>query len=101
MADLIDKLPIDNTPIDTNEMLIIEDVFKPENVNKIVNVAYNTRDILIAGIVFLIVSLPIFQSILIKLIPITKNSDYIGIAIKTSAFMVLLFFINNFYLIKK
>jgi len=101
MTDLIDKLPTDNTPIEPKEMVIIENIFKPENVDTINNVIYKTKDIIIAGIIFFIVSLPFINSLFNKYLPITQKSEYIGLCIKTLAFIIILFVVNNFYLSKK
>lgn len=98
MADLIDKLPTDDTPIESIDIKILDNVFKPENINTINNVVLNTKDIFIAGFLFILVSLPLFNSIINKTIPSTRNSEYITIIVKSAAFMILLFFVNNFYL---
>jgi hypothetical protein len=100
MADLIDKLPIDETPLDTSDITILENVFK-DNSKDIDNIVYNMKDILIAGGIFTVVSLPVIQTVLNKLLPVTRNSDYISIVIKAIVFMLALYVITYFNLAKK
>ena len=63
MGDFIKNLPTDNTVITTNEMNIMNTVFL-ENKKTIRSLYSGTKDIIIAGILFFIFTLPFIDSTL-------------------------------------
>lgn len=99
MADSIDKLPVDDTPVDQFEMTTLNAYFKPEVANKILSLT--TREVLIAGSVFAVISLPVIDNLFTRFFPITKNSVYFNILLKTIAFIIVLFVVSNLALAKK
>jgi len=97
-SDDIEKLPIDNNYVPTqNENDIIDSLFGVEKsvMNNIVN---ETKDLIIIAILFIVLSLKDVDDLIKKFIPVTQNSVYILLLIKTLSFVVIFWIIKNFYL---
>ena len=99
MGDFIKNLPTDNTVITTNEMNIMNTVFL-ENKKKIRSLYSGTKDIIIAGILFFIFTLPFIDSTLGYCFNFVNTSSLIMNVTKSIIFMVILFFCQNFFLSK-
>lgn len=99
MGDFIKNLPTDNTVITTNEMNIMNTLFQ-ENKKNIKTLYSGTKDIIIAGVLFFIFTLPFIDSMLGYCLNFVNNSSLIMNVTKSIIFMVLLFFCQNFFLAK-
>jgi hypothetical protein len=99
MGDFIKNLPTDNTVITTNEMNIMNTVFL-ENKKTIRSLYSGTKDIIIAGILFFVFTLPFIDSTLGYCFNFVNTSSLIMNVTKSIIFMVILFFCQNFFLSK-
>jgi len=96
-GDIIQNLPIDQTIPSTNEIKIVDTLFKEKKkfIDKFLS---NTKDLLILCILFILFSLTQIDTVLQKFIPITRTSQYILVVIKSLMFVSVYFLINNLYL---
>lgn len=97
MGDIIEQLPSDQTVPSHNEIRLVDTLFQQKKgiVDKILA---NTKDILIIGLLFVIISLQPVDELIKKFITITENSPYILIVVKALLLMILYFIVSNFYL---
>lgn len=98
MADNLRTLPVDNSPLNHNELSLVNQLFQNQNSNTIIQAAYGLKDVFIASIVFFGVSLPYIENGIKKIFPVTINNTYMMILIKTAIFAIIFFVLNNFYL---
>lgn len=98
--DHIDNLPTDKNPPSDIEVQLIESLFKEktEGINRLLS---STKDILIAGILFIVLSFKNVDDLVMKFFPSSTNSQYILLGIKVIIFMIVLFVIKNLYLVQK
>lgn len=97
-SDLISQLPSDKIQPSHEELQLINMLFK-ENNTKILN--FNEiKETLLVGILFILFSIPQLDYFIKKFIPITNNSIYFLIIIKTIFILLLFWLINHFYLKK-
>ena len=101
MADLLSSLPVDKTPLNHDEINILQTLFNEENSDNITNIFIELKDAVIGGILFAILSSKKFNIIIHKFIPSSKNSYIIMICIKTFIFIILFWIILNFALAKR
>ena len=101
MADLISSLPIDNNPLNHDEIHVLQTLFKDENKHDIQNIFVELKDSVIGGILFGLLSLPQFNTLLERFIPITKTSIIMNISIKVIIFICVYWIILNFALSHK
>lgn len=95
--DIIDNLPLDQSVVTNNEAEIVK-VIIGEHKGKVNKILKETKDVLIAGVLF--VALSQFQAVddlIIKFIPTANNSMIMGI-VKFLIFICILFIIYNFAL---
>lgn len=97
MGDYIKNLPTDTTVVTTNEMNIVNTLFQ-ENKKSIKTLCSGTKDIIIAGVLFFVFTLPFINSILGYCLNFVNNSALLMNITKTVIFMVVLFFCQNFFL---
>lgn len=97
MGDYIKNLPTDTTVATINEMNIVNTLFQ-ENKKSIKILCSGTKDIIIAGILFFVFTLPFINSILGYCLNFVNNSSLLMNITKTVIFMVILFFSQNFFL---
>jgi hypothetical protein len=97
MGDYIKNLPTDTTVATINEMNIVNTLFQ-ENKKSIKTLCTGTKDIIIAGILFFVFTLPFINSILGYCLNFVNNSSLLMNVTKTVIFMVVLFFSQNFFL---
>lgn len=97
MGDIIEQLPSDQTVPSHNEIRLVDTLFQQKKsiVDKILT---NTKDIMIIGLLFVVISLPPVDVLIKKFITITENSPYILIVVKALLLMILYFIVSNFYL---
>ena len=99
-ADSIDTLPTDQTVPSHNEIQIMDTLFQQQQ-STMERIFTHSKDILLAGILFAILSLQPIDELVQKLIPITQKSSYILIMVKGIAFMVIYFVLKYQYLVRK
>lgn len=100
MPDNIDNLPVDQSPPSSGEVEVVNMLFK-EKEGVIKKVVKGTKDILIAGVLFIVFSLTFLDEYIKKYITITSTSPYILCIVKAFLFMVALFIVKYFYLSQK
>jgi len=101
MADLISSLPVDETPLNHDEIHILQTLFKEENRGNISKIFIELKDAVIGGILFALLSSPQVDALLLRIAPTTKNSPIIRIGLKTMIFIALYWIILNFALSRK
>lgn len=94
-GDPIDQLPSDKLQPNPNELQIIDTLFK-NNRRSIDIILTELKDAVIVGVIVVLLSLPQFQQLINRLIPITNTSPYILILIK-ALFAILLFWVLKFF----
>lgn len=99
MADPIVQLPTDNTQPNQEELTIVNSLFKKHS-NTIETVANELKDSIIAGILFIVLSLPQVDELIKSLLTFTNNSPIILTIVKALIFIVLFYFIKNYALSK-
>ncbi len=100
MGDFIQNLPTDQSIPNHEELAIVENLFKNHK-KTMGNVLYEFRDSIIAGLLFILFSVPQIDQLFHKIVPITEKSFIILLIIKTIIFIVLLYVIINFAFSKK
>ena len=99
MADPIVQLPTDNTQPNQEELTIVNSLFKKHS-NTIETVANEMKDSIIAGILFIVLSLPQVDELIKSLLTFTNSSPIILTIVKALIFIVLFYFIKNYALSK-
>ena len=100
-GDDINQLPVDPKALPThNEINLVNSLFtqEPNTLNKIF---IESKDCMIIGLLFIMLSLPQIDDMINKLVPMTTNSIYIMVGIKAVIMMVLFWLIKHFYLSRK
>ena len=100
-SDLIKALPTDKVEPSTDELQMMDILFKNANTPGMNNLFKEIKDSLIVGILFILFSIPQIDTLLNKYIPITQTSPYILILIKAIFIIGLYWLIKHFYLAKK
>lgn len=100
-SDLIKDLPTDKVEPSTDELQMMDILFKNANTPGMNNLFKEIKDSLIVGILFILFSIPQIDTLLNKYIPITQTSPYILILIKAIFIIGLYWLIKHFYLAKK
>ena len=95
-SDDIESLPLDNyyTPSKT-ENDIVDMLFGKNKSNLVVN---ELKDLFLIAILFFVFSLNNVDELIHMALPVTKNSVYYLLTVKTIAFTVLFWIVKNFYL---
>ena len=98
-ADTISSLPTDKNEPTPSELQVVNTIFytHKKDINSILQ---ETKESLIAGIIFVIFSLPYTDSTIQKFVPITLTSSYILLLIKILGVMLLFWLVKHFYLSK-
>ena len=97
--DFISELPTDKNKPSDNEYRIINTLFKEKNT---INIIFKEmQDSFIVGILFVIFSLPMLDSLIIKFIPVAEKSIYVLLCIKVLSIMLFFWVIKHFYLSRK
>jgi hypothetical protein len=100
LADRIDSLPTDETVPSHNELKIVNSLFEEEK-GVVTTVMTELRADIMAGLLLIVLSLPIVDEQIKKFIPVANNSEYVLLGIKGLLMVVLLWFIRNFALSRK
>ncbi len=98
-ADSIESLPTDKNVPSNSEMQIMDTLFQKKAIFDVVLNA--TKEVLIAGFLFILLSFPQVDEYVKKFIPITNTSPYFLLGAKCLIFMILFFVIKNMYLVRK
>jgi hypothetical protein len=96
-GDPLVNLPVDKEKPSEQEAQIIQNLFVTHRSTMDVILA-EAKDSLIIGLLFLILSLPIVDSLIQRFIPFASKSVYILVAFKAIVLMVLYWIIKHFYL---
>jgi len=99
MADPIIQLPTDNSLPNKEELTIVNTIFKKHS-NTISTVVNEMKDSIIAGIIFIILSLPQVDEFIKSLVTFTNNSPILLTLVKALIFIILFYFIKNYALSK-
>ena len=99
-GDPIATLPVDKSQPTNNELQIVNTLFTKHK-STMESIAEEFKDLLIIGLLFVVISLPMTNEFIKKVLPITEKSPYILIAIKALAVMALYWLIKHFYLSRK
>ena len=98
MADPIVQLPTDNSLPNKEELTIVNTLFK--NSNTVETIVNEMKDSIIAGILFIILSLPQVDEFIKSLLAFTNNSQILLTLVKALIFIILFYFIKNYALSK-
>lgn len=101
MGDKLEALPVDNTPLNHNEIALMNSLFQTTYGDNIARVLLSVKDVLIASAIVFVLALPYSEGFIKRFFPITENSVYFMAAIKAFVFGLIFFVINNLYLVKK
>ena len=100
-GDLISQLPVDQSQPTNNELQIVNSLFTTTHRNTMDTILKEAKDSIFIGMLFVIFSLPLVDSLLKRVLPITDKSPYILVAIKACCVMALYWLIKHFYLSRK
>jgi len=98
-ADNIASLPTDASPPNPSEVQVLDALFK-ENKSTVQRFLDGTKDVILAGLLFALFFLPQIDDLIKKFFPSSIKSDYILLFIRTCLFMLVYFFLKNFYLVR-
>ncbi len=102
MADTIANLPVDESPEVPEDAQIINKYLVTETQKDGIKKIYaSNRDILFATAAFVVLSLPIADTLLIKVYPASESSMMYRIGIKALIFLLTVFIINNIQYMRK
>ncbi len=99
-SDSISELPVDKKEPNPSEIQMANALFK-DHKRDLISLLVEAKESIIVGILFIIFSLPQFNSIMYKILPFTENSVYILILIKIIIIMILFWVIKHFYLTRR
>jgi len=95
-SDDIENLPLDKNYVPSkSESEIVDMLFGKNKSDAVVN---ELKDLFVIAILFVIFSLKNVDEFIQKVVPVTQNSPYYLLGVKTIAFTVLFWIIKNFYL---
>lgn len=100
MGDYLKTLPTDSTVATVNELNVINSLFVQQK-KTLKTIFVGVKDIIIAGILFFILTLPFINNLIGGCINFVNTSPLVMSIVKTLIFMVLFFFVQNIMLAKK
>lgn len=98
-GDPIAQLPTDQSPLSPAEVQLSNTLFQAQS--SVFQTIFSLRDILAAGVLFLIFSIPQTSEFVKKIFPSTANSPYILLLVLCLSFMLALFVMKTIYLVRK
>lgn len=101
MGDSIQALPTDQIQPSPQEMQVYNAVFQQNNLTTMQKVVHGLRDIILAGILFIVFQLPQIDELLEKFIPVARTSYPIRVVLKAVMFSLVYFMVKNWYLTRK
>ena len=111
LTDSISSLPVDNNPPVLkfskivsfefpDEIKILDTLFK-ENQNSFYLFFEGVKEVILAGLLFVLLSIPQTNEYIIRIFPFSQTSPINLLLVKTFLFMGLFFVLKNLYLIRK
>ena len=100
LTDSISSLPVDNNPPVPDEIKILDTLFK-ENQNSFYLFFEGVKEVILAGLLFVLLSIPQTNEYIIRIFPFSQTSPINLLLVKTFLFMGLFFVLKNLYLIRK
>ena len=100
MADYIESLPTDDAPLNSDEVQVMNTLFK-KDANMIQKCLNEIKLPLIVAIVFILLSTSHVTDFIRNTVPYAKSSETSLLAFKTLLFMVIVFIYNNCNLVMK
>ena len=101
MADSINSLPTDKNAPTHPELQIVDYLFEKDgSQQKIGGLVSEFKTAIFASALFVILSLPPVDDLIIKIIPVTNNA-VVRMILKAIFFMITFYLVQNFWLIKK
>ena len=97
LADPIVQLPTDNTKLNQQEIEIVNSIFQKHG-TQIDTIVTELKDSIIAGLLFIVLSLPQVDKIIISFFPSLNESPIILTVVKAVIFIILFYFIKNYAL---
>lgn len=98
-GDALDQLPVDKSMPSHDEINMVNMLFKKEK-STMAKIFDEIKSVLFVAALFIIFSLPIIDTTLHNLIPITQTSWMILISIKAVAVMIIYYLISNIGIIR-
>lgn len=98
-SDSIETLPTDKNAVSHSELQIVDSLFQQKPAFDAI--LSGTKEVLLAGFLFVLLSLPQADELIKKVFKSSTTSPYILLIIKAIVFMVLFFVIKNMYLVRK
>ena len=100
MADLVDSLPVDRTPLRGDEVQVVNMLFN-KNKKETGKIVGEMKEALFGGVLFAILSLPQIDSLIKSLVTVANTSPIFLLGIKALLFAAVFYFVKNLYLVKK
>ena len=100
MSDIIESLPTDNDPLESEEKYIIETILQ-KDATKFQKFIHEIKLPIIAGILFLLINSPQVSSFLKDNVSYARSSDMSLLCFKAAIFMVALFIYSNLHYVMK
>jgi hypothetical protein len=98
-GDNIQNLPSDENEPTNSEIQIIDSLFK-EKTTAIQLFLANSKELIFLCVLFIIMSLPQIENLILNFFP-NYNNQYVIIIIKAVAFSSIYFVLKNLYLVRK
>ena len=100
LADPIIQLPTIGTQPNQQEIEIVNSLFQKHG-NDIETIVSELKDSIIAGLIFIVLSLPQVDQLIKSFFPSISESPIILTVVKAIIFIILFYFIKNYALSKK
>lgn len=97
VGDPITQLPVDQEPLNSSEVEIVNTLFK-ENRSTLDKIVGDSKDALFVGVLVILFSLPQVDLLINKLVPSTAKSPYITVLVKGLIAVAMFWIIKYFYL---
>lgn len=97
-ADSIDSLQTDKNAITQSENQLLNSLFVRKSMFETILGA--AKEVVLAGILFVVFSLPQVDDLVKKYVPSTNNSVYLLTFAKAALFMIAFFVLKNMYLVR-
>ena len=100
IGDAINELPTDDGPVSEDDLKLADTLFGKKNTKFLDKLAGEFKDLFLAGILFIVLSIPMTDNLITK-IPIAAKSHIILLIIKALLFILLFWVIKNLNLAKR
>jgi hypothetical protein len=99
-GDPISSLPVDEQPPTEKERLLVEKYFK-KNISTFSKIMDSGQDAIVVGLIYIVMSLPQVDTLLIRFFPSLENQNYVRLAVKGLIATILFYCVKYMYLIRK